>query len=118
MRIDRSVAAVPGSGDRVYVTGRLGGPGAALRAWLGGGAPAPRIASALRHRVPRLREARWLAARGMHACIDISDGLAADAGHLAAASQRRSRSIWAVCPVSRASRQPKQSRAGRNTSCC
>ena len=32
----------------------------------------------------RLREARWLAERGTHAMIDVSDGLAQDLGHLAA----------------------------------
>jgi thiamine-monophosphate kinase len=36
--------------------------------------------------VPRIREARWLAERGAGAAIDISDGLLADARHLAVAS--------------------------------
>jgi thiamine-monophosphate kinase len=36
--------------------------------------------------VPRLEEARWLAKRGAHAAIDISDGLLPDASHLARAS--------------------------------
>jgi thiamine-monophosphate kinase len=36
--------------------------------------------------VPRLREARWLAERGAHAAVDVSDGLAADLAHLATAS--------------------------------
>ena len=34
----------------------------------------------------RIAEARWLATRGAVAAIDISDGLAGDAAHLAAAS--------------------------------
>ncbi|MEP7000630.1 MAG: thiamine-phosphate kinase [bacterium] len=74
------------AGDIIYVTGRLGGAGAALRALLDG-----REASA-EHRarfvapVPRVREARWLAVCGARAAIDISDGLLADASHLARAS--------------------------------
>src|SRR5690606_5250467 len=37
--------------------------------------------------IPRIREARWLAERGLPAAmLDISDGLGGDAGHLAAAS--------------------------------
>ena len=73
-------------GDLVYVTGALGGAFAALGS-LCSGAP---VTGAIRERfakpVARLAEARWLAANGAMAAIDISDGLAADAGHLAAAS--------------------------------
>jgi thiamine-monophosphate kinase len=38
------------------------------------------------HPVPRIVEAMWLADRGASAAIDISDGLVADLGHVAAAS--------------------------------
>lgn len=73
-------------GDAIYVTGRLGGPGAAVAAWNSG----HRLHDMHRQRfaqpVARLREARWLADRGANAAIDISDGLAADLEHLAAAS--------------------------------
>ena len=34
----------------------------------------------------RIEQARWLAAHGTHAAIDISDGLVADLRHVAAAS--------------------------------
>ncbi len=76
-------------GDRVYVTGRLGGPGAALRAFLRGKTVAPeyRERFALPH--ARIVEGRWLAGQGARAAIDVSDGLIADIGHIAAASQVR-----------------------------
>lgn len=69
-------------GDLLVVTGTLGDAAAALAAWLAGREPA----SALRARwvspVARLDVARRLAAAGAHAAIDLSDGLAADLGHL------------------------------------
>lgn len=74
------------AGDRVYVTGRLGGPLGALRAFSRGSAPAPEHRARFAHPVPRLGESRWLAERGVRAAIDVSDGLVADARHLAAAS--------------------------------
>ena len=78
-------------GDGVWVTGRLGGAGLALAALRAGrGGRGGRLAPALRRRfarpVPRIAAGRWLARRGARAMIDISDGLAGDAGHLAAAS--------------------------------
>lgn len=74
------------AGDVLAVTGALGGPAAALRAFRAGAAPDEATRSRFARPRPRLAEARWLAARGAVACIDISDGLAGDAGHLAAAS--------------------------------
>ena len=75
-------------GDGLWVTGRLGGAGLALAALRAG--RGRRLAPALRRRfarpVPRIAAGRWLARRGARAMIDISDGLAGDAGHLAAAS--------------------------------
>ncbi len=73
----------------IFVTGRLGGPGAALSAWLHGDEPAPEYRERFVHPVPRLAEARWLAAHGATAMIDISDGLVGDVDHLAAASDLR-----------------------------
>jgi thiamine-monophosphate kinase len=74
------------AGDSLFVTGRLGGPGAAVASWKSG----HRLHGAHRERfgrpVARLREAQWLADRGATAAIDISDGLAADAEQLAVAS--------------------------------
>jgi thiamine-monophosphate kinase len=72
-------------GDRVYVTGRLGAPRMATRL-LESGNSAGAFRDRFAHPVPRIAEALWLAERGASAAIDISDGIVADAGHLAAAS--------------------------------
>jgi thiamine-monophosphate kinase len=73
-------------GDRIYVTGKLGGPGAALRSLELEGDPGP-FRERWVHPVARITEARWLLDRGASAAIDLSDGLVADLRHLAAASR-------------------------------
>ena len=77
-------------GDAVAVTGSLGGSGAGLaliEGRAGGAELDPRTAAALRERYarpePRLAAGRELSAAGASAMIDISDGLATDAAHLA-----------------------------------
>jgi len=79
-------------GDLVGVTGCLGGAAAGLAVIEGladgGETAAAAIARAL-NPVPRLREGRALAAAGAHAMIDVSDGLATDAGHIGRASGAR-----------------------------
>lgn len=77
------------SGDHVYVTGTFGGPGAAVRALKGGVALLPEWRERFACPRARLREARWLVGRGARAAIDVSDGLLADAAHVAAASNVR-----------------------------
>lgn len=74
------------AGDRVYVTGELGGPGAALRSMSAGVAPNPEYRERFAHPVPRIREAQWLANHGATAATDISDGLAVDLANIAAGS--------------------------------
>ncbi|HEY8795152.1 MAG TPA: AIR synthase-related protein, partial [Gemmatimonadaceae bacterium] len=73
-------------GDTVYVTGRLGGPGAALAAWQRGDTPSAAARERFAHPVARITEAIWLVRSGARAAIDISDGLLADAEHMAVAS--------------------------------
>lgn len=74
-------------GDALWVTGYLGGAALALQRFRDG----QRMPIALRNRYacpePRIAAGRWLAGHGASSMIDISDGLASDAQHLAAASE-------------------------------
>lgn len=74
------------TGDIIFVTGRLGGPGAALAALLEDREPEATARARFIAPTARIAEGRWLAEHGATALIDISDGLFADAGHLANAS--------------------------------
>ena len=73
-------------GDGLWVTGRLGGGRLALESWEAGRRPEDALARRFARPEPRVAAGRWLAARGARAMIDVSDGLAADAAHLAVAS--------------------------------
>ncbi len=73
-------------GDGLWVTGRLGGARLALRSWEAGRRPEEPLARRFARPEPRVAAGRWVAARGARAMIDVSDGLAADAAHVAAAS--------------------------------
>ena len=76
-------------GDRLWVTGRLGASRAALEALQAGQVPAPLLRHRFAHPEARTAAGIGLAALGATALIDLSDGLAADAAHLAAASAVR-----------------------------
>jgi thiamine-monophosphate kinase len=74
------------AGDGVWVTGALGGPARALEALRAGATPEAGMRRRWARPEPRLAAGAWLAAHGARAMIDLSDGLAADAAHLAQAS--------------------------------
>ena len=83
-------------GDSVAVTGTLGGSGAGLaliERRADGARVSDRARAALRERYarpqPRIAAGRALAAAGASAMIDISDGLATDAAHIARRSGAR-----------------------------
>ncbi len=95
-------------GDALVLSGELGGAAAGLllleRPELATSVPAE-TAERLRRRqlepVPRLRTGMALAAAGARAMIDLSDGLAGDAVHLAVASGAALRIEAAALPLAR-----------------
>jgi thiamine-monophosphate kinase len=68
------------------VTGALGAAALALDGFRAGAPPVGALRQRFARPEPRIAAGNWLARHGARAMIDISDGLAADAGHLAAAS--------------------------------
>ena len=78
-------AAQPG--DEVWVTGSLGGSAAALAALRAGKKPDDSLRARYARPAARTSEALWLRKQGLAgAMIDLSDGIAGDAEHIAAAS--------------------------------
>ena len=74
-------------GDFVYLTGCLGGSGAALAAFQQGRTPSAVDRARFARPVPRIQEGMWFSEQGAAAAIDISDGIASDLMHVAAASK-------------------------------
>jgi thiamine-monophosphate kinase len=74
-------------GDSLWVTGELGAAAAAVAAWIAGRRPEPAARLAFALPAPRIAEAAWLTGHNaVDAMVDISDGLAGDVSHIAAAS--------------------------------
>lgn len=87
-------------GDEVWVTGPLGGSAAAVELWEGGRVPSDPLRHAFARPTPRIEVACCLAEEAIaDALIDVSDGLAGDAGHIAAASGVRVVLDRAAIPV-------------------
>jgi len=75
-------------GDRIYVSGELGGGTAALKEFLAGRKPRPQDYPRHFHPVPRLKLGEFLRVRGIPtAMIDLSDGLSTDLAHICEESQ-------------------------------
>lgn len=75
------------AGDEIWVTGELGGAAACVALLMRGETPPVDALARFARPAPRIAEALWLAERGVpRAMLDLSDGLAGDAGHIAAAS--------------------------------
>ena len=88
------------AGDDLWVTGVLGGAAGAVEAWTTGSDPSPELRRRFTEPSPPLTLLRTLRARaGITAALDVSDGLLADAGHLAAASGLRARVETRRVPV-------------------
>ena len=73
-------------GDDVWATGKLGDAAAALAQWRAGVTADPALRARMDRPTPRIEAGRAIA-NIAHACIDVSDGLIADLGHLCAASK-------------------------------
>ena len=87
-------------GDLIYMTGALGDAGLGLKINLGYQCPQP-DAALQRFNTPDPQIAAGLALIDVaNACIDISDGLAADLGHILARSQVGACLEWESLPLS------------------
>ncbi|MDD5082679.1 MAG: thiamine-phosphate kinase [Dehalococcoidales bacterium] len=90
-------------GDKIAVTGFLGGAAAGMEMFKRNLPFDPIVTSSLRkatfHPCPRVTEGQMLVKHGVTAAIDISDGLIADLGHICEASRVGSRIAIDSIPI-------------------
>jgi len=86
-------------GDLLWVTGHLGDARAAVTMWHSDREPPADARSAFARPEPLIAAGRWLAANGATAMIDVSDGVASDAGHIAARSEVQATVILEQLPL-------------------
>ncbi len=93
------------AGDGIYLTGDLGLAGLGLEIVLGRTAVhAPEAVAKLERPEPRVQAGLALAGLA-NACIDVSDGLAADLGHMLSASDLGATLDWTALPLPSAIRR-------------
>ena len=89
-------------GDRIYVTGSLGGSAAVLHQLMAGKKVRAAKSSAHFYPQPRLEVGQWLRRRGTAtAMIDLSDGLSVDLAHICRESRVSARIVAAQLPIAR-----------------
>jgi thiamine-monophosphate kinase len=89
-------------GDRIYVTGELGGAAAALEEFMAGGKASPKDFPRHFHPDPRVAVGRFLRKQKLaSAMIDLSDGLSTDLAHICEESRVGAEIFEAAIPRAR-----------------
>ena len=96
------------AGDRIFVTGELGGSAAALDLLFSGKKPQPKEFVQHFHPVPRIEVGHFLRERRLaSAMIDISDGLSTDLAHICEESGVGAEIQAEAVPLARVGRPPR-----------